>query len=862
VSLTGVTRTVLGNGLTVLVKADPASEVVAIVTYVKAGYFDESDDVVGISHVLEHMFFKGTPTRGVGEIARQTKASGGYLNAHTIYDHTSYYTVLPARAVERGIEIQADAYRNSLIDAGELGRELEVIIQEAKRKDDNPSAMVTEGLYALLHDAHRMRRWRIGREEGLRLLTREKVAGFYRAFYRPSNTILSIAGGVDPDAVLAYAERAYGDMPPGEVPRDRGPAESAPPSLRYRELAGDVTQTQLALGWRTAPLRDPATPALDLAAMLLSAGRASRLYRAVRERRLASAVSAYNYTPTDVGVFVVHAECERDVTAEAARAIAGQVRALRRGEAAASEVARAHTMFQSRWMRRLETVEGQAHHLAEWEAQGSWELGADYYDSFLRADERDVAAAAERFLGEDRCGAMVYRPETAAPVFDGPAGLRAALEHADTAFLPAPATARAAVRARPVEIVTSRQGVEVFRGPGGVPILVRPRSTIPMAHLAVVSVAGAAFDPAEKAGSALMLARCAVKGTGTRSAGELAEQAESLGGSIAASVNSDTLGWSISVPASSLAEAAELLADVVQRPALSEETLEVERGIALSDLASFRDDMHAYPIQLASAAAFDAHPYALPTFGTERSLAGLSTADLRQRHSRSVARGRLAIGIVGDVEPRAAAEIVAGCFGGLQYDDRAPLGGHVWPDSPRFAAEERDKAQTALALAYPGPSRRDDTRFAARLISIMASGLGGRFFDELRERQSLAYTVGVSIMERAAAGAFVAYIATAPEKEGRARDGLLEEFRRLRESLVDENELARAQEYAVGTHAIRRESNGALLSEMLDAWLFGTLGESAEFESRIRSVTREEVRALAATCFDPAKRAEGVVRGR
>ncbi|MEO6331287.1 MAG: pitrilysin family protein, partial [Gemmatimonadaceae bacterium] len=186
----GVTRAVLGNGLTVLVKADPDSEVVAIVTYVKAGYFDEPDDAVGISHVLEHMFFKGTPTRGVGEIARQTKASGGNLNAHTIYDHTSYYTVLPAASFAKGIAIQSDAYRNALIDEGELKRELEVIIQEARRKEDDPSAMVTENLYALLHDTHRIRRWRIGREDGLRALTREGVLSFYRAFYRPSNTIV------------------------------------------------------------------------------------------------------------------------------------------------------------------------------------------------------------------------------------------------------------------------------------------------------------------------------------------------------------------------------------------------------------------------------------------------------------------------------------------------------------------------------------------------------------------------------------------------------------------------------------------------------------------------------------------------
>src|SRR5690349_13451238 len=115
-----VHKVVLPNGLTVLVRRDASAPVVAIVTYVKAGYFDETDDVVGIAHVLEHMYFKGTERRGVGEIAKETKASGGYLNAATIYDHTSYYTVLPASGFASGLEIQADAYAHSVIAAEEL----------------------------------------------------------------------------------------------------------------------------------------------------------------------------------------------------------------------------------------------------------------------------------------------------------------------------------------------------------------------------------------------------------------------------------------------------------------------------------------------------------------------------------------------------------------------------------------------------------------------------------------------------------------------------------------------------------------------------------------------------------------------
>src|SRR3954466_13180013 len=345
-----VHRTVLPNGLKVLIKPDFSAPVVAIVTYVNAGYFDETDDIVGIAHVLEHMYFKGTPTRGVGEIAKQTKAVGGYLNAATIYDHTVYYTVLPASGFAQGLEVQADAYARSLIDADELARELEVIIQEAKRKADNPGAVVTETLYELLHDRHRIRRWRIGREPGLRALTRDALVGFYRNFYHPGNTVLSIVGDIDPDDALLTVQEKYGSIPSGDPQRQAGPIEEGVSGFRHREWSGDIGQTQLAFGWRTPGTTHPDTAALDLLAVVLGSGRASRLYRAVRERRLASSISSYNYTPTEIGVFVVHAECKPENTADAARAAWDQLRAIRDGEVGELEIERAKRIYESQWV--------------------------------------------------------------------------------------------------------------------------------------------------------------------------------------------------------------------------------------------------------------------------------------------------------------------------------------------------------------------------------------------------------------------------------------------------------------------------------------------------------------------------------
>lgn len=383
---------------------------VAIVTYVKAGYFDETDDVNGIAHVLEHMFFKGTERRGVGEIAKETKAGGGYLNAHTIYDHTSYYTVLPSQSFASGLDIQADAYANSIIDAEELGRELEVIIQEAKRKEDNPSAVAIETLYELIHDTHRIRRWRIGREDGLRKLRRDDMLRFYRNFYRPGNTILSIVGDVDPDQVISQIEKTYGSLQAGEPVRTPGPTESEHNNFRYRELSGDIAQTQLVMGWRTPGTLHEDSVTLDLASAILSAGRSSRFYREVREKQLASSVSAYNYTPTELGVFTIHAETKPENTLAAARAIWAELRRIREQLADEKEVMRAKRICESRWIRRFETMEGQANYLAEWEALGDWEMGDEYFNKFMNTSAQQVRDAMNRYTQPDSAGVLVYRP--------------------------------------------------------------------------------------------------------------------------------------------------------------------------------------------------------------------------------------------------------------------------------------------------------------------------------------------------------------------------------------------------------------------------------------------------------------------
>ncbi|MEX2110852.1 MAG: pitrilysin family protein [Gemmatimonadaceae bacterium] len=859
-----VHRTTLSNGLTLLVQQDRTAPVVAIVTWVKAGYFDETDDENGLSHALEHMFFKGTAKRGVGEIAKATKGIGGYLNAHTIYDNTAYYTVLPSSGFAKGLEIQADAYANSTIDAGELAKEMEVIIQEAKRKSDNPSAVATETLYELLHDQHRMRRWRIGREDGLRSFTREKMTSFYRNFYRPANTILSISGDIDVEDAIARVTELFGGLESNEPVRKPGPAEPDHAGFRYRELSGDIAQSQLVVGWRTPGTLHPDTPALDVAASLLATGRASRLYRAVRERKLASTISAYDYTPTELGVFVVHAETEPEKIVDAARAIWHELRVLRDERAEHHELERVRRIFEARWVRRLETAEGRANYLAEWEALGDWRLGQNYFDRFMSVDGEQVQRVVSTHLPAQKAAAIIYRPE-GAPVIAGDAtAMQALLERGRVEPLSA-IPARQLPSPRRIERASfdrEEWAVSIFRTRNGVPILLRRKPGAAMAHVALYIAGGSAEEPADLAGLTLLTARTVLKGTTSRSAAQIAEDAEMLGATISGGASSDSFGWSFSLPKSRLAQGLELLGDVVQHPTIPDDALETERAAALSSVSMMRDDMYRYPMKLASEAAFLGHPYGVPTMGTDRSLRAISAQNVRDWHRTRILTSAAAIGIVADLEPAAVADLVANELGEVIARDAPSIARPQWPRRAEAVAETRDKAQTALAVAFPAPTRTDDTRFAASLIATVASGLGGRFFDELRDRQSLAYTVQAGMSERRAAGMFLSYIATSPEKEEIARAGLLAEFDKLRNEEVTAEELSRAKEYMVGSHAISQESGGAMLGELLDAWMFGSgLSELDQYDTRVRAVTADQMRNVARTYFNLERRIEGIVRG-
>lgn len=860
----------LANGLTLVVREDHRNPVVAIVTRVAGGYFDETDEEVGISHVLEHMFFKGTPTRGPGEIGRATKQAGGYLNASTIYNRTQYYTVLPSESLAEGIALQSDALLNATIDEDELRRELRVIIEEAKRKRDNPTAVATESLFALMYERHRMRRWRIGDEAQLARFTRDDVHRFYREYYRGPNVVLSVVGDVDTDHVIELVERHYAGLDGRPVDRDRGPDEPDQHAFRYRPLRGDVTNAYVELGWHTRPLLHDDTPALDVLAIVLGQGRASRLYRNVRDEGLAHYVDASNYTPEDLGVFNVSLETTPDHVMPALRATADVLLAAS-ATIQDAEIERAQTLTRTRLLRRLETVEGQANLLADWQALGDWRQALEHYRRMLSVDAHTLRDVARRYITPERASLLVYVPHDA-EVPESAADVKTALfgsvvpseEYAPVTVREAPVGLEHMAHVEEARLEREEDGVRFYRSGDSAHIVVLPLPGSGLVSMAIAAEGGTCAESERQAGITTVLARTALKGTRSYSAAALAERVELLGGSIGASVGADDFAWTLSLPARNAEAGLEILAEVALHPTLPEDELERERSLTLAQLAQLRDDMYRYPMRLCLAAAFPRHPYGFSLETQESALAALSRADLVDWHGRVINAASAWCFVVGDVDPdRIAAACAARLAEARAARESIPCGVPArWPESPARAVVERPRAQTALALAFPGPRYGDSDADALSLLGSAIGGLGGRLFEQLRSRQSLAYTVSAGPIARRHGGAVHAYIATAPEREDEAREGLLRELGQLRTERIGDDELERARRYMIGARRIRRQTNGAKLSELMTALLVGRgLEELRDYERRLMALDAERLRAAAERWLDPRRVVEGVVRG-
>lgn len=864
----------LPNGLTVLLQPDHRLPLACVLTWLRVGYFDETDDQVGISHLIEHLFFKGTPSRGVNVVAQETKSLGGYLNASTIYDHTYYYTVLPSKNLVAAIDIQADALMHPLFDPEELEKEKEVVIEELKRKYDNPNPYAWEKLLELAFEKHRMGRWRMGKEENLRHFSRDDVVDYYNRHYVPENTTVVVVGDFDPDQILPEIERRYGQMEARPVDRNRSPMEPPQTKPKMARLLGDVALPILKMGFHAPPVGHDDYHAMTALSILLGQGRSSRLYRSLKEEKgLVDEIGVSLYTSQDVGYLTIEADlrpedlqaCEEEIWVELDR--------LRKDPPTNEEIAKIRNVVETAFFREKEDLLGQAYNLAYFQDLGGSEKAIEYVNRMREVSSKDILRVLGKYFTFSGMSLIEYLPKRIGEGAKVEARLeslqkrvtrRAEKEPTHLSPPETPSVSPFVLSSTKTEPVG--KNLEMIDLGGGVRLLHLPNRNLPLVSTAVYFPGGRLDETEENCGITQFVLRSTLKGTENRSADEIAFEMETLGSPIHVESTADLFGYSMTSLSRDFERGLDLLADVVTHPTFPEGEVQKERLTVSSGIRRVRDDMFHYPIELFYRALFGLHPYGLPRNGTLSSVERMSRGNLLEWYSDSFLWRKMVVAVAGDVDREKAIELVGERFavaGDLDEEPKAELHPLVPARGIRAAVEEREREQTGVALGFPGVPIRDSRFFSLEVLRNALAGMGGRFFTALREESPLAYTVTAFNIALLRGGAFFTYVATSREKEAEAQRRIVTELEKIQQKRISNEELARAKAYCVGSHAMALQGNRGLTYAYLHQVMAGRGPEAiADFGNRIEEVTADGVRKVAEDVIDLDQYALGIVRGK
>ena len=816
----GVTVTTLDNGLVIIVREDHSAPVVSAQAWCMAGSIHEDRWLgAGLSHVLEHMLFKGTTKRAGSRIDQEVQEAGGYMNAYTSFDRTVFHIDVPNTGARVAIDILCDIMQNATLPPDELAKEMQVILREMDMNVDDPGRRASRRLFETAYTRSPYRFTVIGYPDVFNELKPDDIRAYYRDKYAPNNLFYVVAGDVKPGEVVGQIREAYAKvkarpLPPfvlPEEPRQTAPREvieEAPIELGYVYVA-----------WHIPEVRHPDVPILDVLAALLGGGRSSRLYQEVRENQgLVNSVDAWTYSPGNPGLFGLSATVDADKFVAARDAMLVEVEKMKETPVAADELNKAVKQFVSATLSARKTMQGQAQDLG-----GSWLASNDlnFSERYLAAVKRVTPESLQRVARE------YLTPENRTLYSLLPAGAT-----------PKPLVESDMLRDHPVQ---------KFELANGLRLLVKEDHRLPFVELRAVFEGGVLAETLGNNGITQLMGKLLLKGTQRRSAEDIAKEIESVGGSMDSYGGNNSFGVNAEVLSSDFTTGLDLLADVVLNPTFPSTALERERQIQLAGIRAQKDHLLQSATLAMRRGLFGELGYGLDALGTEASVQRIQVDDARKFHAAFARPNNCVLAIYGDIDAGAVKTSVEKAFGQWEPAPKPALDRRLRTSgSVARVTEIRDKQQAVLVMGHCGTTVHDADRYVLEMLQEACSDLGSRLFLRIREQLGLAYYVGAQNMVGLAPGYFSFYAGTAPEKAALVEKELLSEAEQLRNEGLTAEELKRAKAKVIGQRKIARQDLGGLaMTNALDE-LYGLGYAHIDQEDALyEAVTLEQVKSVA-----------------
>lgn len=416
-------ETTLKNGLKVIIREDHRAPMVMTQIWYKVGSTDESGNTLGISHVLEHMMFKGTSKVPNDEFTRISRIYGGSINAATFTNYTNYYQLYPKAYFPMALELEADRMSNLLLRQQDFEPEMKVVMEERRqRTEDNPRSRAFERFKWISYPTSHYRQPVIGHMKTLNNIQLNDVKQWYKTWYTPNNAILVIVGDIESEQALLQVQKYFADTPSRATPQRNDVLEFEHLGYRHMEINTDVQVPNLYMTWNVKSLASAINPqdayALTIIRSLLDSGISSRLQdRLVRDRKLLTSVSV-SYDPYNRGdsLFSISALPANGVSFEdAQKAIQTEVDALKTEDIPKHELERITTRFVSNLIYNQDSIAGQAKMIGNLEVNGlSYRLMDELPKYYENVNMSDIQRVANSYFIRENLSTLYLAPETKA----------------------------------------------------------------------------------------------------------------------------------------------------------------------------------------------------------------------------------------------------------------------------------------------------------------------------------------------------------------------------------------------------------------------------------------------------------------
>jgi len=831
------------NGLAVFVKEDHSRNVAAVQMWVMVGSAYETDSERGISHVIEHMAFKGTKRRNVGQIAQEVEEIGGEINAYTSWDETVFHIIVPSSAVSRGMDIVTDAVFRSVIDPNELKKEKEVVIEEILEDKDRPEDVASETLFKTAYVKSPYRFPVIGQKEIVEKITRKNILDFRKKWYVPENMFLLVVGDVDPTAVRKDVERFTSDI------KSTGflkvlPAQEPPQKQIRTALIRDrnAAETRLDIAFHIPSIKGDDVNALDLTADILGARENSRLERVLKqEKRLVNSISAESLTPKEPGLMTISATLEAKNLEAATKAIMEELAGLAKTPPSPEELKQAKIHVESQHVYSQETVQGMARYM------GAYQNGLDdagYEAKYLALNSvvtpRQISSVVSKYLMPPNV--------TISALLPGEEGKDFRIEQLEKIvgeFAPSAKTATPGAATAPATVFRELSN--------GMKVVLVPDDSNPVISFRIACLGGKRFENEASQGIMNFISRMLDKGTGGMSDVEIALKVDNMGGSLNGFSGNDSFGLYASFFSRHWEEGLELLSQLYMDPTFPQGKVDRERELIINAIKSEPDTPTTYVLNILNKTLFPDFPYGFDKQGTPATVAGFTVEDLTKTYQNFAVPANTVITGVGKMDPLKVLERVEQLFGTI------PLKAFEVPEIPAERPLEKvrqelvrvPRAKAHLAIGFRATTLDDPDRFPLDVLDNVLAGQGGRLFRQLRDKESLAYTITSFVRPGMSPGIFGLYMACDTPKVDQAYDGLIGQIELIKKAKVSNAELEKAISNLIGNHLISLQSSSDR-AELIGLYTLYGLGYdyNSTYLQKIREVTADDVLRVARKYLD------------